>query len=60
MTLVEMKYARLKPELSEQSRAADSEHLLLHQTSLAIAAVKVARHQAIDLFVFRNVGVQQI
>ena len=60
MALVEMKYAWLQTQLSQQACAANSEHLLLNQTSFAIAAVEMSGHQTIDLFIFRNVGVKQV
>src|ERR1051325_3174972 len=51
---------RLYFERAEQAHAANAQHHLLHDARLAVAAVEVARHEAISLFILRNVGIEQV
>src|SRR6185503_3982516 len=60
MTFIEMKYRWSKPELLQQTNAANAQHHLLHQARFPIAAIEVARDQSIDFIVLRNVRIKQV
>ncbi len=60
VSFVQMKDVRRHAELSQQPHTTDAEQHLLHDASLAIAAVKVPGDPAIRLDVLGNVCVKQI
>ncbi len=60
MPLVQVVHAGIEPKFLQQTRAADSQHHLLHQTRFAIAAVQMSRNQPVSRFILSDIGIQKI